>query len=275
MPYNAGTRLPGETASKLGHLSVVQSPWVKALVRDFEQAPPPDKDPAGTFWRSIDANDVRPLRSVWAVDGSFVAVRAEQRPPKEVAFVKTALLVIDRAKLDSIDKDSPHPLLLQDVLRGSAVYHSTVFPLKNVRMSLGSNYDAIRHIVRDSFAIDESGAFYETLKWLAYRKWESASSPSPAFDCPHCGVRIESGLPHDADLGVCLACSNEVFLSDMLGFHLDMDEDSAPDSVASSYMLVMEHLMLFMAVRLLWGYIDRSLVSETLFIKDGSLTLRS
>jgi len=60
----------------------------------------------------------------------------------------------------------------------------------------------------------------------------------------------------------------------MLGFHLDMDEESAPDSVASAYMLIMEHLMLFTAIRLLWGHTDKSLVSETLFIKDGPLTLR-
>ena len=151
-------------------------------------------------------------------------------------------------------------------LRDSAVYHSTVFPLKNVRTSLGSNYDAVRHIVRDSFKVDESGAFYETLKWLAYRKWTDASSASPAFECPHCHQVISTGLPFDLDEMACPGCKGEVFLSDLLGFHLDMDEESAPDSVASSYMLVMEHLMLFTAVRLLWGHTDKSLVGETLFI---------
>lgn len=276
MPYNSGTRLPGETASKLGHLSVVQSEWVQALVSDFEQATKVEKDPANTLWQPIDAEKVQPLRSVWAVDGSFVAVRSERKPPKEVAFVKTALLVLDRAKLDAIDKETPHPLILQDVLRDSAIYHSTVFPLKNVRTSLGSNYDAVRHIVRDSFKVDESGAFNETLKWLAYRKWESgAASQSPSFECPHCHAPVGNGLPHDADSGFCVACKKEVFLSDLLGFHLDMDEGSAPDSVASAYMLVMEHLMLFTAIRLLWGHSDQSLVGETLFIKDGPLTLRS
>jgi len=65
-----------------------------------------------------------------------------------------------------------------------------------------------------------------------------------------------------------------VFLSDMLGFHLEMDDDSAPESLASSYMLVMEHLMLLTAVRLMWHHTDRSLVTDTLFIKDGPLTLR-
>jgi len=275
MPYNAGTRLPGETASKLGHLAVVQNPWVKALVSDFEQATPRNSDQTGTLWQPIDTRNVDPLRIIWAVDGSFVAVRSEQKPPKEVAFVKAALLVVDRAKLDAIDKEHPHPLLLQDVLRDSAVYHSTVFPLKNVRTPLGSNYEAVRHIVRDSFKVDEGGAFYETLKWLAYRKWEPGQSSSPAFECPHCHELISGGLTFDADGAACQACSGEVFLSDLLGFHLDMDEDSAPDSVASSYMLVMEHLMLFTAIRLLWGHTDRSLVGDALFIKDGPLTLRS
>lgn len=275
MPYGAGTRLPGEAASKLGHLSVVQSKWVRELVKDFEQANPPDEDTSQTLWHPIDVENVAPLRSVWAVDGSFVAVKSERKPQKEVAFVKTALLLIDRAKLDSIDKEHPHPLLLQDVLRDSAIYHSTVFPLKNVRTPLGSNYDAVRHIVCDSFKIDEAGAFYETLKWIVYRKWSDKNLSSPSFECPHCHALIDGGLSHDSDDGLCPSCKGEVFLSDLLGFHLDMDEESAPDSLASSYMLVMEHLMLFTAIRLAWGHSDKSLIGETLFIKDGPLSLRS
>ncbi|RQH04754.1 hypothetical protein [Paraburkholderia dinghuensis] len=276
MPYSQGSRLPGESASKLGHLAVVQSDWVKALVGDFERLKSDDIDHSSTEWTEFDPTGHLALRNVWAVDGSFVAVRSEQKPPKEVAFVKTALLAVDRAKLDTIDKDHPHPLLLQDILTGSAVFHSTVFPLKNVRTTLGTNYDAVRNIVRDSLRIDQGGAFYETLKWVAFRKWETGSTAtSPGFDCPHCAQTIEQGVAHDADEGLCPHCKGTVFLSDMLGFHLDMNEDNAPESVASSYMLVMEHLMLFTAIRLLWGHTDKSLATETLFIKDGPLTLRS
>src|SRR5262249_8286105 len=73
----------------------------------------------------------------------------------------------------------------------------------------------------------------------------------------------------------CPQCNGTVLLTDMIGFHLDMDEESAPDSIASSYMLIMEHLMLFTAIRLLWHHSDRQLLGDTLFIKDGPLTLRS
>ncbi len=61
----------------------------------------------------------------------------------------------------------------------------------------------------------------------------------------------------------------------MIGFHLDMEEESASDKVVSSYMLIMEHLMLLTIVRLLWHHADKSVFSDTLFIKDGPLTLRS
>jgi len=276
MPYSAGTRLPGESASKLGHLAVIKSDWVRALVGEFEAAKAAEQDPTNTLWETYCAEGVTPLRNVWAVDGSFVSIQSEQKPPREVAFVKTALLTVDRVRLEAIDKDHPHPLLLQDVLTGSAVFHATVFPLKNIRTALGTNYDAVRHIVRDSMKIDEGGAFYETLKWIAFKKWDKASkSGSPGFQCPHCHEDIVQGLPHDADEGTCPNCTKTVFLTDMIGFHLDMDEESAPDSVASAYMLIMETLMIFTAIRVLWGHTDKSLVTDTLFIKDGPLTLRS
>ncbi len=172
------------------------------------------------------------------------------------------MLMLDKAKLDVIDKDLPHPLLLRDALKDTGVQHATVFPLKNVRTSMGTNYEAVRNIVRDSIRADQGGAYNDTLKWLAYRKWEPGSTgSSPAFQCPHCHKDIEAGLPHDADSGTCSRCGGVVYLSDLWGFHMEMGEDSAPESLASSYMLVMEHLMLFTAVRVMWHHSDRSLVT--------------
>jgi len=273
MPYAKSNRLPGEAASKLGHLSVVKSDWVKSLISEFEEPTNASSGKAPSTWSSINSA-AAPLSRVWAVDGSFVGVRAETGLGREVAFVKTALLTVDRVKLNAIDKEHPHPLLLQNIMSDSAIFHATVFPLKNVRTSLGSNYDAVRHIVRDSLKLDENGAFYETLKWLAYNLWAALPTNSPSFNCPHCNEIID-GLAVGTDAAPCPICGDEVFLSDMLGFHLDMDEDSAPESIASSYMLVMEHLMLFTAIRIFWNHSDKKLVSDTLFIKDGPLTLRS
>ena len=140
---------------------------------------------------------------------------------------------------------------------------------------MGTNFDAVRNIIRDSIRLDQNGYFHETMKWLIYKKWTLGSrASSPDFQCPHCREDIEGGLPHDSDEGTCRKCGESVYLSDVWGFHMEMGEESAPESLASSYMLVMEHLMLFTAIRLMWGHSDQSVATDTLFIKDGPLTLR-
>ena len=41
-----------------------------------------------------------------------------------------------------------------------------------------------------------------------------------SFGCPHCGEDV-AGLPYDADEGECEHCRGHLYLSDMIGFHLD------------------------------------------------------
>ncbi|HMP05003.1 MAG TPA: hypothetical protein PJ982_01530 [Lacipirellulaceae bacterium] len=268
MPYE------GEKASKLGHLTLLNSPWVQELVAGFERIRGQDGDPTNTQWRSFNPADGTPLSRVWAVDGSFVNVRSTDVPPREVAFVKTALVLLDREQMAEIDPNFPHPLDLRDAMAESGLFHATAFPLRHVHTSKGSNLLAVRHIINDSIKMEQDGEFYLTLKWLAYRKWSSTPTSSPDFQCPVCGIDISDGLPCDADSAPCPHCGSEVFLTDMPGFHQEMGEDAAPESVASAYMLVMEHLMLFTPVRLAWDSPDTRLISDTLFLKDGPLTLR-
>ncbi|EMY8535893.1 MULTISPECIES: hypothetical protein [Bacillus cereus group] len=274
MAYASGSNLPFESASKLGHINVIESEWVKSLVKEFESMVYDITDSEKCGWEKAELEGVQKLKHFWAVDGSYVTVASDTKPCKEVSFVKTALMSIDRLKLDEIDKDQPHPLLLQDIMKKSAVQHATVFPLRNIKNTKGSNYDTVRHIVRDSMKIDQNGVFYETLKWLVYEKWSNNYTVSPDFQCPHCSREI-IGFEANSDEKRCEFCDGLVFLTDMIGFHLDMEEDSAPESVSSAYMLIMEHLMLFTIIRLMWEYEDQRLVTETLFIKDGPLTLRS
>jgi DNA-directed RNA polymerase subunit RPC12/RpoP len=111
------------------------------------------------------------------------------------------------------------------------------------------------------------------LKWLAYEKWSDDHPNSPNFECPHCEKDIE-GLKYDTDESNCPHCSGKIFLSDMIGFHLEMGDDAAPQSLASAYMLVHETLLLFTGIRLYWEQGKFDTLSNCLFIKDGPLTLR-
>lgn len=274
MPYEAGQRLPAERASRLGHLEVLKSDLVRKLCKSFEDniAETPSIAPV---WEPIPSNkEVLPV--VFGIDGSLQVIESEVPPHKTLAFVKTALLRVDQYALSLIDKDTPHPFALRDILSKSAQYHATVFPLRHVSIPGMRTYDAIRQIIFESLK-DRSleGEPMETLKWLAFEKWDGKRKSLPLFECPHCREKIAT-LPYDAEQGICpnKDCNQHLFLSDMLGFHQEMSLDSASDSVATAYMNIHETLLLFTGVRYYWEH-QKQWLSSCLFVKDGPLSIRA
>ncbi|MHA1874815.1 MAG: hypothetical protein ACTSUC_00040, partial [Promethearchaeota archaeon] len=134
--------------------------------------------------------------------------------------------------------------------------------------------DTIRQVIFDSIN-DPSfdGEIMKTLQWLVYRKWGDRERATPLFACPHCEETVAS-LPFDALESNCPSCGGHLFITDMLGFHLDLLEDLAPNVVASTYMSIHETLLLFSGVRILWES-DKEMLKESLFIKDGPLSIRA
>ena len=278
MPYRPGDRLPAERASKLGHLDVIKNPLVNELNQTLTEVDA-GGTPEGTNWQGVPTSS-KPLRLVFAVDGSYQIIEGTRNRLARRAFVKTALLRLDMPKLAKIDKDSPHPLELRDLLKETALHHATVFPLRHVVVPGMSVYDAVRNIVYRSFHDDSklAGAPYETLKWLMYGKWDGSENRGlPAFECPHCEFKSAT-LPFDADTGQCASCGKELYMTDVLGFHQDMAPDAAPDIVVSSYMIVHETMLLLTGVRIYWEQFakgENRILPDCLFIKDGPLSIRA
>lgn len=273
MPYKAGERLPAERASRLGHLDVLKSELVKKLCKSFEN---PVQCPISTncSWEAIPSNG-EPLALVFGVDGSMQVIESETPPYKALAFIKTALLRIDRAALSLIDEELPHPFALRDILADSALYHATVLPLRYVVVPGMSVYDAVREIIFESVK-DASldGEPFETLKWIVYEKWDGKKKHLPPFECPHCEGKDAATLPYDAEEGSCPNCNGKLFLTDMLGFHQEMAPDSTPETVATAYMSIHETLLLFTGVRYFWER-KKEVLSNCLFVKDGPLSIRA
>jgi len=272
MPYKAGERLPAERASRLGHLDVLKSELVKKLCKSFEDTAQSPISITGS-WEAIPSN-TQPLPLVFGVDGSMQVIESETPPYKALAFIKTALLRVDQVALSSIDKESPHPLALRDILADSALYHATVLPLRHVVIPGMSVYDTVRQTIFESIK-DASldGEPLETLKWIAYEKWDGKQKQLPLFECPHCEKTIAT-LPYDAEEGNCPDCKGKLFLTDMLGFHQEMAPDSAPETVATAYMSIHETLLLFTGVRYFWER-KKEVLSNCLFVKDGPLSIRA
>ncbi len=272
MPYQAGNRLPGERASKLGHLDVLKSPLVQQLVQKFEE-PDTTKLPPFTGWQPYPQLD-KSLDIIFAVDGSWQPIIDDRPPYKAIAFIKTALVNLDQVGLSQIDRETPHPFAIRDLMAKSAAYHATALPLRHIYTDGMTVYDAVRQVIYESVK-DESlqGEIMETLKWLAYEKWSNTPRPLPLFECPHCESK-NATLPINAEKGNCQNCGNEIFITDMLGFHLEMVEEAASDSVATAYMNIHETLLLFTGIRHFWQT-AKDVLNRCLFIKDGPLQLRA
>jgi hypothetical protein len=214
------------------------------------------------------------LKLILGVDGSAQVIESHDKPLRTLAFVKTAMVTVDKSALDTLDKNEPHPFAIRDLLEKSQIYHATVFPLRNVHIDGTTNYSAIRRIIYDSLR-DPSldGEVFETLKWLVYEKWDGKTRDVPPFACPHCH-KTEATLTYDSSVGQCPACKGDLYLSDMLGFHQIMIEEAAPDSIATDYMLVHETLLLFTAIRYFWER-SKETLQDALFVKDGPLSIRA
>jgi hypothetical protein len=272
MPYQAGKNLPAERASKLGHLEVLKSPLVQQLVQNFEQ-PDVTSLPPFTGWQPFPTLG-EPLDLIFAVDGSWQPIVDERPPYKALAFIKTALMKIDQIALQRIDSEAPHPFALRDLMADAALYHATAFPLRHIYTTGMTVYDAVRQAIFESIKdASLNGEVMETLKWLAYEKWRPAPRSLPTFQCPHCATD-NATLPIDAEKGLCPDCWKEIYITDMLGFHLEMAEDAASDSVATAYMNIHETLLLFTGIRHFWQT-AKDVLKRCLFIKDGPLQIRA
>ncbi len=289
MPYGSSGRLPVERASKLGHLEVVNNPLVKELLESFESpgsyALPDIETGLHDYYSFLEVKeivkDASRLDVIFAVDGSRQVIGRTGMPEKELAFIKTAMVTLNMEELSKIDPVHPHPKQLKDAMEKSALYHSTVIPLRNVRPSGMDLETGIRQVIyqslRDpSFRSEDTGVdeVYATLKWLIFEEWiSSPKSVSEKFHCPFC-QKVECQVERGKDRGLCGNCGGEVLLTDYLGFHLEMDDESAYGVLATSYMLIHETLLLFTAIRHFWEN-DRDFLSRCLFIKDGGLYIRA
>jgi hypothetical protein len=278
MPYQQGNRLPAERASKLGHLEVIQSPLVKKLCESFNDQKFIEHTESISQWKQL-PNDGNELKIIFSTDGSIQIIENPNPPFKAIAFVKSALLKVDQYAISKIDKDTPNPFALRDIMIESALYHSTAFPLRNVFIEGKTNYNAIREIMFESVkdkGLNDSleGAMMETLKWIAYEKWlETPKQKLEEFGCPHC-EKIVATLSLDEEKGKCPSCGGEIFITDMFGLHQGMTDDYAPNQVASDYMGVSETLMIFTPIRFYWEN-KKEILKNCLFVKDGPLSLRA
>ena len=272
MPYHGSSRLPAEFASKTSHMDVIENEFIKKLISTFESTNKEDIE-INAQWENYTID--KPLPLVFSVDGSFQIVRADSWPYKKIAFVKIALVILDNDEILELDKENPHPMKIRDILARSSFHHSTVIPLQHVKQKGMTNYETIRNVIFNGMKDKNlDGEVLETLKWLAYEKWDGKKKDIPLFGCPHCRKTVAT-LSYDKETGNCGGCGGDLFITDMLGFHQDTaNEDTANEVIVNSYMSVYETLLLFTGIRYFWEN-NKEVFDRAMFLKDGPLSIRA
>jgi hypothetical protein len=271
MPYQGGERLPGQGASKTSHISLIESPLMQNLVRSFERRDGlEDQRPAPWFHANIEG--IEPLGQAVSSDGSLQKVTSSDGI-REICFVKTARFHLRTGDAAEVDPRFPHPLQIQRLMKNSAVYCSAVFPLRNMVLGEFANVQqSIRALVREILTHEHGGLLYETLKWLLFQGW-GPQTESPDFQCPH-GDHLAGPLQYNKDERRCQTCSERVYLTDVLGLHHDIGEESASMAVANAYMGIHEVLLLVAHVYRHWRDGNLAAIDDTLLVKDGPLMFR-
>lgn len=272
MPYQGGEHLPGQSASKTSHIDVIESGLMRELLTRFERREFED-DRRLAPWFHLDIARVRPLAETVATDGSLHKV-ASGDGFRELCFVKTARFHLRTDDAAQVDPQFPHPLQIQRLMKDSAIHCNAVFPLRNMAFSRTKNIrDSIRELIREIITHEHGGLVYEAMKWLLYQGW-GPETESPDLGCPHCESRSAGPLGFNEDEGACRDCGKKIYITDVLGLHHDIGEDSASEAVANAYMAIHEVLLLVAHLYRLWRADDFEAIESTLFVKDGPLMFR-
>ncbi len=84
MPYQPGDRLPGEHASRLGHLEVLKSNLVQSLCKSFELPQSGQPLLIDLAWQPLEYS-ATPLNIIFGVDGSVQTIEDPTPPYKALA----------------------------------------------------------------------------------------------------------------------------------------------------------------------------------------------
>ena len=277
MPYqnDGGTY---EKANKTGAYDILLDPSIKAAIKRWNCSKVTPITPSVILKdNSHDISDAgKRLRFVYVVDGSIPTLDTDDFEYKDdlrqyrASYVSTLILRLDLDYKIKVATQARKEM----AQNGGVTRYNALLPVRHIwRHGLKDKgpFETLRLEVFD--AISGLPEIMETYKWLVFRKWHDNGNTHVVFKCPLCRYKGETAVfSHDQESTHCSHCRDQVFITDrFIGFRKTVGgKQTAIDVIPSTYMSIKEHLILFNEIRLLWEN-DKQKLSESLFIKDGTL----
>ncbi|WP_010279951.1 hypothetical protein [Paenibacillus senegalensis] len=271
MAYSSNNLMPFEYASKLGHVTIIKDEFVSKLIHDFESFSLDDENVETDGYEfNIPEKDCDIL-SVIAVDGSCSHITNPIVNKKAISFIKVATLMISLDQLQKAQGTIVDPKLINEIVTKYSDTLSTVLPLNNVKIKGVTPLETIRRIINVTLK-EKNKILYDTLEFLVFRKWLPNYQSNLEFSCPLCNkTNIFKG---EFDEVTCSHCDQQIYLSDYISLHMEFNDEYTNESLAMSFMQVLEHLLFISYLRILYEQ-KRNRLAYVLLLKDGPLALHS
>lgn len=264
-----------ERASKIAHAEIVNNPAVKRFLERCEMPQGADGLDMGKLAIDVERKDATGYGFVIAIDGGYSETFVKEGfPSASVSFFNFGpllLKMVDLRKMESDEFIDPIDFAkLKQIQR-----HSLALPTRNIKIKGASSFvESFRRTIHEFFEQkDQDGhRLADAIAWLVCYEWSGAPRPWRLARCPYAGcdgrdVEFLSKGPHEVPCGTC---KRPVWLTDTFRLHEVADEEQGASGALGYLTNVLEHAVLVQWIMLALR-LKPSLLSETLFVKDGPL----
>jgi hypothetical protein len=271
MPY------PQETAHRLGHLPIAQSPIITEAIARWETPTVQVSDPHSITQRTFDlatfASPRRPATShVVAFDGSNQEVEAKTKYPSiRVGFIQVGAVLLDLEKfLNSREEGLVNARRLQEAQTTKIV--NAVLPSSQVMRPGMSGVDSWRVELYETFSkqvVQDFGADVSLVDalLLLHRDPRTPDATVPIGQCPNCD---DAGQHVAAEPRNCTNCQQPIYATDLLRTDEEYSEEGSNIEILTRAMNVAERLL---TVTYMDGFLrtNPAVLGQLMFITDGPL----
>ncbi len=120
----------------------------------------------------------------------------------------------------------------------------------------------------------ERNGFMDALKWLIFEEYSSSDNSKiwHLATCPHCSVGVDiqkKNVQNDYTI-TCPHCGDKIYLTDILRLHEVIDNELGAGGILGYLTSAVEQIIIVYLIKQMLN-IRPSLLSQTLFVKDGPL----
>ena len=268
---------PFERASKTSHTNIINDTTVQSFLSKCKIPP---------YHEEIDDKDIEllmleeptknPIKNIITIDGGYTNVFVkEDFPSSTIAFFQFgALFFKHQDLLDLKEKPFIDPedfTKLQNIQR-----IKLVVPTKGI--SLDGEIDFVSSVRRTIYEFfisqPERNGFIDALKWLIFEEYSSSDNSKiwHLATCPHCSVGVDiqrKNVQSDYTI-TCPHCGDKIYLTDILRLHEVIDNELGAGGILGYLTTAVEQIIIVYLIKQMLN-IRPSLLSQTLFVKDGPL----